>query len=318
MTSTKTQEGFEHLFHDHDDDAATIRDQERFLSLFWDGFTMADYPAYGLFAFRHKTKKTFVEQPMLITGLAKSDGLLKRYSRWQWDQYFCPNMFSEPNRQKQFARETRLAWCDVDEADPFAFRPKPSMVWETSPGRYQALWLWDAKHSPDEAEAHSRALTYRHKGDKNGWPVNKLLRLPGSINHKEGYGEPFIPLLHLDLIPIRTRPKPFLIKCRSYGSKPSGLDFDHNAFTRGDVLKKHGRKLDPKARRLIKDKKVYERDRSAQIYHMVKSLHEAGATADEIASVIWGSPYFQDKYPGDVGALHAELSRILAKIGEVS
>lgn len=47
---------------------------------------------------------------------------------------------------------------------------------------------------------------------------------------------------------------------------------------------------------------------------MVAGLHEAGATLDEIASVVWGSPYFRDKYGEDRNALETEVSRIIAKV----
>lgn len=48
---------------------------------------------------------------------------------------------------------------------------------------------------------------------------------------------------------------------------------------------------------------------------MVAGLREAGATLDEIASVIWSSPYFRDKYGDDVNALETEVSRIISKMG---
>ncbi len=49
---------------------------------------------------------------------------------------------------------------------------------------------------------------------------------------------------------------------------------------------------------------------------MIAGLHRAGATMDEIASVIWASPYFRDKYGEDPNALESEVSRIIAKLGE--
>lgn len=317
MTTTYNNQ-FKYLFDDLEDDKATIRDQECFLAHLWNGYTMADYPSYGLFAFRHRKTMQFVEKSMQITGLEKAREILAKYNRWDWDQYFCPNMFCEPKRQKKLARDTRHALCDVDEADPFAFKPHPSMVWETSPSRFQAIWIWDEKLTPLEAEAHSRALTYRHHGDKNGWPINKLLRMPGSINHKKEYDEPFVRFIHYDEQPIKTRPKSFAIEGRSYSAKPLVLDFDHKAHKCLDVVKKYRSKLDPKARALIRDKKAYEPNRSDQIFHMVVGLHEVGATIDEIASVIWDSPYFQSKYPDNLGALDAELSRIMGKIGGAS
>ena len=314
MTNGIRTEDYAYLFNDREDDEATIRDQERFLRQFWDGITMADYPSYGIFAFRHRRTKKFVEKPMQITGFAKSNGLLAKFNRWDWDQYFCPNMFFEPKRKKEFARDTRLAWCDNDEADPFAFSPNPSVVWETSPGRFQSLWIWTTIHDPVKAEEYSRRLTYRHHGDDNGWPVNKLLRIPGSINHKEEYDQPFVRLLRFEPKPIEFRPRPVKTRGRSYSSKPLVLEFNYKAHKPLDVLKKYRRDLDPKARALIRHKKAYEPDRSDQIFHIVVGLHEVGATTDEIASVVWESPYFQDKYPDNLDALDAELSRILSKL----
>lgn len=315
MTKSTYNGDFKYLFDDFEDDNATIRDQEFFLARLWNSFTMADDPSFGLFAFRHKKTNQFVERSMKITGLAKSNGLLAKYNRWDWDQYYCPNMFSDPQRLKPFATETPYAWCDVDEADPFTFELHPSIVWETSPGRTQALWILDKKLTPLEAEAHSRALTYRHNGDKNGWPINKLLRIPGSINHKEEYDGPFVRLLHYDEASIKTRPEPYLIEGRSYNAKTLVLDFDHKAHKRSDVVKKYRAKLDPKARALMRHKKAYEKNRSDQIFHIVVGLHEVDATIDEIASVLWDNPYFQSKYPDNLGALDAELSRIMNKIG---
>ena len=121
--------------------------------------------------------------------------------------------------------------------------------------------------------------------------------------------------MHFNLTPIVKRPRPYANAGRSYHSTPLALDFDHHAFKRADVVKKYRRDLDPKARALIRDNRPYEKDRSEQIFHMVVSLHEVGATLNEIASVVWDSPYFQDKYPDDIRALDAELSRILSKIG---
>lgn len=48
---------------------------------------------------------------------------------------------------------------------------------------------------------------------------------------------------------------------------------------------------------------------------MVTELDGAGATLDEIASVVWDSPYFRDKYGDDRNALERQVSNIISKIG---
>lgn len=304
--------GYPYAFKDYFDDGKIHQSMVGFLETLWKGapgdscFFLATSNADG-----NKWREHVVHGDNITVGL---DRFFREYSRWDFNLYFCPNPFSKDRRKKEFARPTRLSWCDMDASDPRAYQPQASLVWATSPGRYQALWLWDRRHSVDEAEGFSRALTERHGGDA-GWTITKMLRIPGSVNHKPHYQKPFVRLVHRNRNRIRDRPAPPAVNGRSYGSKPLVLDFDHKAHKRLDVLKKYRRDLDPKARALIRDKRVYEKDRSDQIFHMVAGLHEVGATADEIASVIWNSPYFQDKYPGDLNALRAELSRILSKIG---
>ncbi len=240
--------------------------------------------------------------------------LLRRYDRHEWDQYFSPNVYVRPSRKLADVHMTNLGWCDVDEADPFAFVPAPSVVWRTSPGRTQALWFWDRLHTPPQASAYSKALAYRHGGDKGGSAANKLLRLPGSFNHKPGYGKPFIPLVRFDPLPIAARPRLLADQDRIYGAETAVLDMNPDAHDRLAVLKKYRSKLDPSTRHLIRHDRVLAPDRSSRIFAMVAGLHEAGASTDEIASVIWDSPYFCTKYGDDRNALETEVSRIITKV----
>ncbi|MFK5981156.1 MAG: hypothetical protein QM488_19990 [Rhizobiaceae bacterium] len=92
----------------------------------------------------------------------------------------------------------------------------------------------------------------------------------------------------------------------------------HKAHDRIKVLKKYRLKLERTTRQLMRDNKAWAPDRSSRVFAMVAGLHEARASLDKIASVIWSSPYFQDKYPDNVDALHAEISRIMSKIGGAS
>jgi len=315
MRSYDYKTELDRLRADLDDDQEVRVAQYKFLRGLWDGFSMADCPAFGALYFVNRTTGVAKSEFLRIQLCMNAIPLLKKYSRWDWDIYFSPNMFREENRLKSSVRNTRLAWCDVDDGDPYAFMPKPSIIWETSPGRFQALWIWDKRYAPNEAEQYSRSLTYGNGGDKNGWPSNKLLRLPGSINHKPEYDEPFVRLLRCKAKPIKKRPTPFKIEGRKVGGDFQCGDMNHLAHDTSNVLKKYRIKLNPKVTSLMRDKRVYGTNRSAQIYHMVVGLHCAGASLDEIASVVWASPYFQSKYPENLGALHTEISRILSKQG---
>lgn len=292
-----------------------IQAQYDFLTMLWEPQIKMAPDLFGALCFRRRGSLKMLQKFMLLRGEFKAHKLLTRYDRHAWDQYFSPNIYSRPSRKLTCVQFTRLGWCDVDEADPFAFDPAPSIVWQTSPGRTQALWFWDRPYKPVKASAYSKALTYRHGGDKGGSAANKLLRLPGSFNHKPGYGMPFIPVLHFDPKPISERPRLLADQVGSYSVEPQAIDMNPHAHDRLAILKKYRSKLDASARSVIRHDRVLAPDRSKWIFVMVAGLHEAGATLDEIASVIWASPYFRDKYGDDRHALETEVSRILARVG---
>lgn len=294
---------------------AVLRDQCEFLCHLWRAPAKISPEMFGNLCFRRKGMAAMIDQFIVLGDKAKIKRLLWRYDRNSFDQYFSPNVYVRPSRKVDNVRVTSLGWCDIDEADPFNFNPRPSAVWETSPGRTQALWFWDRLHSATRASAYSKALTYRHDGDKGGSAPNKLLRLPGSFNHKPEYAGPFIPLLHYDPQLITIRPRLLTSQDSTHGAASPVLDMNPHAHDRLAVLKKYRFKLDLSTRHLIRHSRVEATDRSGRIFAMVAGLHKARATRDEIASVIWGSPYFRDKYGDDKNALKREISRIIAKVG---
>lgn len=290
--------------------------QHAFLRAVW-GPPKASHPnLFGALCFRRTGTSSMIHRFIAWNTDATTCPELEQFGRDNYDQYFSPNLYRTPSRKLDQVHSTRLGWCDVDHANPFAFAPAPSVVWQTSPGRTQALWFWDAYHSPKRAAAYSKALTYRHGGDKGGSAPNKLLRLPGSFNHKQGYDKPFIPLLWFDPRPITARPH--LLKGRngSHAVRHVALHTNPQAHDRLKVWKKYRNKLNVFASCLLRHNQVLVSDRSKQVFTMVVGLHEAGATTDEIAGVLWTSPYFHEKNGNDRDALETEISRIVAKAGD--
>jgi len=100
------------------------------------------------------------------------------------DQYFCPTVFSEPHRKKEYALPADFLWADLDPVHPDQCRVRPSVAWESSPGRYQALWFLTHEIDPDEAASLSKRIAYADGGDKGGWDLTQVLRLPGTHNFK--------------------------------------------------------------------------------------------------------------------------------------
>lgn len=236
------------------------------------------------------------------------------HPREEFDLYFTPCTFRGRERKAEFALPSRFAWADIDSADPARFDPEPNVLWRTSPGRYQGLWIFSDRKSPELSEACSKMLAYRHGADRNGWTSTKFLRIPGTFNHKPAYDLPRVRVVYSDwecqrrpVVPAPgPRPKVESIKLRSHG--PDG--YDPRA-----VFEKYRPLLHPRTRALIRSKTASERDRSKCIFEIIAGLHDAKARPEEIASVLRANPYFLDKHGDSDARLLAELGRVLGKLG---
>lgn len=90
-------------------------------------------------------------------------------------------------RLKENAKEGRALYCDADTAHPDVFRLKPSIIVESSPGRYQTWWLLDDVYPAVRIALASRQIAYAHNhqgADISSSSLTKLLRVPGSRNEK--------------------------------------------------------------------------------------------------------------------------------------
>ena len=109
------------------------------------------------------------------------------------DVYWCPHGFAKPRRLKDYAQMPSLLWADLDEANPVGMTPQPTIAWESSPGRYVALWETETKVN----ESLNRRLTYHVGADPGGWDVTQVLRVPGTNNYKYPHA-PSVKLLWKD------------------------------------------------------------------------------------------------------------------------
>ena len=104
-------------------------------------------------------------------------------------------------RLKENAKEGRSLYCDADTAHPDVFRLKPSIIVESSPGRYQTWWLLDDVYPAVRIALASRQIAYAHNAqgaDISSSSLTKLLRVPGSRNEKRNretgdYVHPTLP-----------------------------------------------------------------------------------------------------------------------------
>lgn len=124
------------------------------------------------------------------------------------DVYFSPLVYTDPTRRTARKCVTNWAWADFDDVNPKKLDPKPTVLWQTSPGRYQGLYLLKHPVTGAEVEKINRRIAIATKSDPSGWDAGQVLRVPGSRNHKYE-GAPKGKLLYVN------------------GPKYDPADFDH-------------------------------------------------------------------------------------------
>src|SRR6266699_3919307 len=72
--------------------------------------------------------------------------------------YFCPQLLTEKRRAKTNVDMVSSIWADLDDCPPNLLKVEPTLVLETSPHRYQAIWTLN---NPIPGE-------YNHKYDDSG------------------------------------------------------------------------------------------------------------------------------------------------------
>lgn len=114
--------------------------------------------------------------------LAYIERRVKRHNLW-----YCTSLLDAKERRKDTCLPGRLVWADLDTCKPELVDPAPSIVVESSPLRYQALWRLSSTIPPDVAEEYSKRIAYRYNAngaDPSGWDLTQLLRVPLTYNYK--------------------------------------------------------------------------------------------------------------------------------------
>lgn len=132
---------------------------------------------------KNQFKQQFFRWPGQKAELASFiDEAARRKNVW-----FCVNMLSRAERKKEYALHTNLVWSDLDECKPSDIEPRPSVVIQSSQGRWQALWRMEHEVPPDIASDYSKRIAYKYQpmgADISGWDLTQLLRVPFTRNFK--------------------------------------------------------------------------------------------------------------------------------------
>ena len=241
-------------------------------------------------------KKIFKDQPKGIYSLSWKQGsawgdeffkTLKDMEKWlknnteKRDLYFCTTTLSAPKRKKFNVLPSRYLWQDLDEVDPRKITPKPTIAWESSPNRYQALWKLDKHYKPEEIEYINKALAKKVNADQGSWILTKVLRIPGTHNYK--YED--APLGKL-----------LWKKGKTYSKKEIANFTEPLSISSDQIMDRHRDKIPQRVQRLLTAEEVSVGSRSDTLWYIEHELAKCGIPLDEIYALIKNSAW--NKFKG--------------------
>lgn len=217
------------------------------------------------------------------------------------DLYFCPHGFRKPRRLKEYAEIPKLLWADLDEVDPSQIKIMPTIAWESSPGRYSALWMT----TDTVTEELNKRLTYHLEADSGGWDLTQVLRLPGTVNYKYP-STPRVKLLWADGPTHSIKSIERLL--------PPEPKTEANLGEAVRIFKRYEKDLTPFARRELLKGRPKVGKRSEVLWRLNKECAEAGMSTDEIFSLLRVSPWnkFAGRRNGDA-QLRREIDKAISQ-----
>ena len=102
--------------------------------------------------------------------------------------YFSVNLFAGKRRAEHQVLADRTLFADLDEVDPRKLDDQPTIAWESSPGRFQGVWIMASElQGASLGGGPNHRLTSNIGADPSGWDSTQLLRVPGRPNFKFNY-----------------------------------------------------------------------------------------------------------------------------------
>jgi hypothetical protein len=211
------------------------------------------------------------------------------------DVYYCPHLFSTTRRVKETVSVTPCAWSDLDSCTPDKLLVTPTITIESSPGRFQALWVFESEVDPMDAEDLSKRIAYKHLdegADKSGWDLTQLLRIPFTYNHKYQQLAAEPPVVKVtETFPKRYNIEDFEMYPPTEGSESSLIPFpEDDTLSNLDadaILEQHKTRIHPNAWHLFQTEPVS--DWSKNLWQLQMILFEGGLTREEVFVVAQSS-----------------------------
>lgn len=246
------------------------------------------------------------------------------HTKQDMDVYWCPSLFEFNERKTDNAMDEHALWADLDEVTPqFAAEMgyEPTIAWETSPGRYQALWLIASGDIQGASWAgnENQKLTYLLGADQSGWDTTQLLRIPGWVNHKPEYRNAQGELPKGKLLSVNGRQYQVddftdLPPVEGTGvNVTDALESEIDNVDRHKIIARIKIKLNHRARELL-NAKTASGDLSEQLWYLTRCLADAGCTISEIVAITRVSVW--NKFAGrsnEIRTLITEASKAISK-----
>ena len=239
------------------------------------------------------------------------------------NQYWCPTVFTAPQRIKLNIRQMTCLYADLDNVNPNTLPDnlRPSFAWESSPGRYAAIWNLEFHVEPKLGEDMNKKLTYFVGADKGGWDLTQVLRIPGSRNYKYD-GAPKGKKLWYD--DTKYRPETFvnLPKVETKEKTLSGYEFfESDPSKLNNYVNPYLGRLDAKTLKLVfaSEADVLAADRSAKLWELECRLATQGIPREAIISIVACSQWNKYRTRADEAVrITTEVDKAIAHVGPVT
>ena len=283
--------------------------REKFMTLLQRNFGESDSLYFGINRKFYNSKQ---ENPFgrefdeMRVSLAELPKIIKK-NRTDFDLYLCFTPIDKgEQRFKSNAKDTYIIAQDIDGV-PIPEDLPPSYYWETSPGKFQGVWIMDNKLTPKEQEEINRKLIAKYGFDATGADVVHYYRIPGTLNHK--YASTFkVSGLQGNGTVYRKRD---FIKALKDVVPPVYVDGDTSKeliplgrFDLDDLLDKYRVETD-----YLKDEGI---DKSSWSFRIGMKMARKGATKSQVKFVILNAPEGMQKFTEKT--VDSEVHRIFAKM----
>ena len=238
------------------------------------------------------------------------------------DLYWTTSLYEYPMRREDVAMDEHALWADLDAVDPSTLDDyPPTIAWESSPGRYQCLWVaasGDFQGASWPGNENQR-MTYMIGADASGWDTVQLLRIPGWENHKVEYRRedgtyPKGQILWDD--GPQYHPGDFAeLPAISVGNTEltDALSADIDGVDRLEVIARIRLKMTRRGRDMLTARET-SGDLSSQLWYLIRCLADVGCTVAEIVAVVretvWNK--FRDRHD-EMRRLITEASKAIAQ-----